>query len=437
MKRRAAILSHLAALLGGLGLAICLAVMVPVKRDSQSEPASPPERREGGDASMADTGKQGRAEPKAGRRAADFRAAWRLLALRTDPIATRLENQRKLLTEWAQVDLAGAMDAAMAEAWDDDVNGREEHPLVGALQKGFRADPLGAWKLIQSGRYGAGAMLLRKEWINSVAYSDPVLVVSMLNEMSVGLRREAISSAMIGAKGDRDKMSEMIAKLATFPPGAETEELIRFASVSIPDGGDPALLLGKWSGLAAGPQRTAALLAWGASLRNADRETLDAQWQGISEAERGDAARALIAQLRPDSPALLPVLDTAMAAGEWDSISRLGPGLLLRYKGEPRELAEWTMQLPERDEVMLLFKQATSQYLTHDFAGAKNWVEAMEQGGRRDQALFQYVKAALEQQRSPAESEWATGQITDPDMKASAEKWQVMWEEHMRKRQGE
>ena len=211
MKRRAAILSHLAALLGGLGLAICLAVMVPVKRDSQSEPASPPERREGGDASMADTGKQGRAEPKAGRRAADFRAAWRLLALRTDPIATRLENQRKLLTEWAQVDLAGAMDAAMAEAWDDDVNGREEHPLVGALQKGFRADPLGAWKLIQSGRYGAGAMLLRKEWINSVAYSDPVLVVSMLNEMSVGLRREAISSAMIGAKGDRDKMSEMTA----------------------------------------------------------------------------------------------------------------------------------------------------------------------------------------------------------------------------------
>ncbi|WP_367872761.1 hypothetical protein [Luteolibacter sp. Populi] len=413
--------SHVLALLAGGAMALGTALV---------QPGNPP----GSGGSVRQTGAVANAADEDGatpvrerassglRRSDAFREAWELLAARDEPMAVRLANQRKLLAEWAEVDLAGAMDAAMAEAWDQEDGGNgDPAPLTEAFQKAFMENPLAAWKLIQSGRYGVGAQLLRREWVNSVCIKDGLLVISMLDELPMSLRQEAIGSAAVMAGRSPGKLDEILAKMATFPPGEATDQWIAWAAQSIPDGGDPTELRGQWAGAAPGPARNVAMLTWGASLRMADQDALAEEWAGIPDVERGDAAKAVLNQLNADSRGLLPALNLAMAAGEWDYLAKRAAELLGVRDGLGEQgLEEWVLTLPERPEAEPLFRAAMEQYMGSNPQRAREWIAGMPSDDwHTQQALAEYARRALGQ-GSGREATWALEQIKDPALKAKA-----------------
>ena len=104
----------------------------------------------------------------------EFRAAWAAFSRGRERRAERLPKQKKLLAAWAEIDLEGALDAAMAESWDNDGSGRQDHELLNAFDKVFAARPLDAWALIQSGKWekvppddrhdAAASLLTQLEW---------------------------------------------------------------------------------------------------------------------------------------------------------------------------------------------------------------------------------------------------------------------------------
>ncbi|WP_367873953.1 hypothetical protein [Luteolibacter sp. Populi] len=374
----------------------------------------------------AKTGKRPQAARAGGSRE-EFRAAWELLAESKDPIRVRLQQQQLLLEAWAEVDLEAAMQAALGEAWDDDANKGGEHPLVYAFAKVFAERPLEAWRLIGSGKFGVGAQLLRTQWIQAVAPKHGMLVASMLPELPPSNREAAIMLATRRAGGG-EKLTRIIEQIAGFPPGPETEEWLRLATKAIPDGGDPVELRGRWLGVAEGAKREVAIQTWAASLRQADEAKLAVEWAGIPEAERGEAAKAVLQQLYPDSRGLLPAMNVAMASGEWQLIAKQGPEWLREHEIAPQQLAEWGMTLPERAETVELFHRSVDRYIGEDLPRAREWIAEMPEGDwRRDRALAEYSQQSLWKHGNAEESQWALEQIGNPELRKNAEGWRGDW----------
>lgn len=428
MTRR--IVSHAAALVVGIALAAAVANM-PADSPSNSSSESPASRE-------TRSSRPGQETPKIGSlRSEDYRRAWAAVASKELSILDRRSLQMELLERWAEVDLEGALHAAMAEAWDNDYNpgfsvlGTAGHPLIGAFAKAFAERPLDAWELINSGKFGVGAHILREQWVTSVAAKDGVLLISMLAEVPPGMREFAINRAMDGAKTRPEVLQAILAKLLALPPGEEGESWLKLAASNLPDGGDPVALREQWLNSQEGPSTTLALMSWGASLRRADAATLLKEWEGIPEARRGEAAKAMLSPMNYESKALTTAIDLAMQAGEWEYLAAKAPEQLRWHArhADPVTLAEWAMDLPERPETVELFHRGVDRYIGDDLPRAKGWLEEMEPGDwHRERGLAEYSQQALRRHQDPEASRWALDQITDPALKQAAEGWRQDWE---------
>jgi hypothetical protein len=428
MKRRIA--SHAAALAVGIALAAAVA-RNPADSPSNSSSGSPAARE-------TRTSRTGRETPKIGSlRSEDYRRAWAAVASKELSLLDRRSLQAGLLERWAEVDLESALQAAMAEAWDNDYSpnmselGTAGHPLVSAFAKAFAERPLDAWELINSGKFGVGAHILRERWVTSVAAKDGVLLVSMLAEVPASMREFAINRAMEEAKTRPEVLQTILAKLLALPPGEESESWLKMAASNLPDGGDPVALREQWLNSQEGPSTTLALMSWGASLRRADAATLLMEWKGIPEARRGEAAKAMLSPMNYESKALTTAIDLAMQAGEWDFLAAKAPEQLRQnaHHTDPVALAEWAMNLPERPETVELFHRAVDRYIGDDLPRAKGWLEEMEPGDwQRERGLAEYSQQALRRHQDPEASRWALDQITDPALKQAAEGWRQDWE---------
>lgn len=78
---------------------------------------------------------------------ATFYAAWNALPDQKLSPKDRILAQRKILAEWAKVDLAAAMEMAISEGWDDSAHGLalgdtyRQGPYASALKDAFLANP--------------------------------------------------------------------------------------------------------------------------------------------------------------------------------------------------------------------------------------------------------------------------------------------------------
>jgi hypothetical protein len=428
MKRRIA--SHAAALVVGIALAAAVANM-PADSPSNSSGESPAARE-------TRSSRPGRETSKIGTlRSEDYRRAWAAVASKELSLLDRRSLQVGLLERWAEVDLEGALQAAMAEAWDNDYNpgfsvlGTAGHPLIGAFSEAFAERPLDAWELINSGKFGVGAHILREQWVTSVAAKDGVLLISMLAEVPPSMREGALNRAMEEAKTRPEVLQAILAKLLALPPGEESDSWLKVAASNLPDGGDPVALRENWLNAQDGSPRTLALMSWGANLRRADEATLLKEWENIPEARRGEAAKAMLSPMNYESKALTTAIDLAMQAGEWDFLAANAPEQLRwhAHHTDPVKLAEWAMELPERPETVELFHRAVGRYIGDDLPRAKGWLEQMEPGDwRRERGLAEYSQQALRRHQDPEASRWALDRITDPALKQAAEGWRQDWE---------
>ncbi|WP_035609749.1 hypothetical protein [Haloferula sp. BvORR071] len=430
MKTSTRIITHAAAVAVGIALAAAIATK-PAEASGSAE-ASLTER-----ATASRESQPGRTVAARKPKAEDYRRAWQAVAAKEHNILDRRSLQLSLLARWAEVDLQGALEAAMAEAWDNDYNpgfavyGTAGHVLIDAFGKAFQERPLEAWALISSGRFGAGSAILREQWITSLAKRDGGLVLSMLGEMPPGKREFAINAVMNEAETNPAKMKELLAKLVANGSGAQTEDWLKIAAAHLPDGGDPAALREEWAALPEGAPRTLALMTWAASLKRADAATLRSEWERIPEEQRGEAAKAIYLPMNAGSPELMTAMSLVMQAGEWDFLKDKATDDFRFYamRADPVKMAEWALDLPERPETVEFFHRAVDRYIGDDMPRAKDWLEAMEPGDwHRERGLAEYSQQALRRHDDPEGSRWALDQITDPALKKMAEGWRGDWE---------
>jgi len=434
MKRSVRIVSHLAAV--GIGIAIAASAA----GFSSRKPTAAPEPENPGNATRAGTGGRApnaRKESKPSLDAKDFRKAWDAVAARKLSSRDRKVLQKQILGKWAQVDLEGALDAAMKEAWDGgnvSVAGRYyfSDSLLTAFSQAFSDRPLDAWALIQSGKYGVGSQLLRSQWLASVSQTNGLLVVSMLGELPGSLQKQAVEAAMKGVKINPEREA-ILAKIIA-QAGESHDDWIQAAFKNLPDGGDPSALRERWAALPEGSARKVAMMEWGVSLRTMDGDKLTTELGNLPADAKAEATQVMLSQLTGKSPGLLSALDFAMATDQWGSLAESSAPQLASFGEQnhmdPLKLAEWGCNLPERPDTVEIYHKAVGRYIRDDLPRAKEWLEAMPEGSwQRENGLAEFSQQALWRKNDPASSQWALDSISDPAVRAAAAKWRHDWEE--------
>lgn len=368
-------------------------------------------------------------------RSAEFRRAWK--AVRDARLKTpeRLATQKQLLAEWAKRDLASALDAALEEAWDDDVDRDYGYvwPLGDAFRNAFAEDPEQAWGLIASGRYGIAAGMLRHLWLSSAGERHALLVASKLDGFSWHFQNEAINACSQGfySTPDKEKRAEILHALAGHPSDlVSVERLALFVSeqVAVEDlqvsatEGDPAgnrILMAK-------------ARAWGTRMSMTHPGELQAALDGIPEDLVSHALAGAVDGLPyDDSERLFPMLDLAAENHVWEAISDGDTIDRLQYIArhtDPREIADWVTSLPPEPSLYQVIHRGVEPFFQKDMQGAREWIASIEEPMWRDRAYGEYSQQALNGRKDPAASRWALDRIQDPEFRARAEGWRRDWE---------
>lgn len=418
----------LAALIGGsLGAGSKQAATTRDSTASSSAISRPDRPDRPGRPAATKRGERDAAEP--GLRSKDYKAAWDAIGFRNVTVQERSQLQRMVLAEWAETDLEGAMKAALASTWDGERGEGTVENLLWSFNAAFGKRPLEAWDIIQSGRLGLGASLLENQWVSSTVHKDPMLVMSVFEDLPARSKGNTLSNIASMAKNDPAMRAEFLAKLGKLPQTEQYSSWVGEVVKVLGPTGTPAEIALKLSEATTDQQKTLFIHEFGASLRDADAASMKAEWSKLPADLQARAARSLLHHA--DASKNIPqIMDLFVETADWKSLGEQASKLkdYARQSGNPAEVAAWAMKLPERPETTQLFHRAIEPYIQSDPAGARSWIESMPaQDWRRDRALAEYSQQQLWKIRNEQESRWALDQISNPTLKAEATKWRADW----------
>jgi hypothetical protein len=359
-------------------------------------------------------------------RSAEFRAAWNQLKRRPLERNARDASESKLLAQWVEIDPVAAMKTVTEE--------RDGWTMSGAFRDYFAQHPLDAWKVFASGRIGPNISGLEQAWAKVAAKKDPKLVTSLLGEMPPGLQRSAMGDIFMA--GDYDAMRQNILEAIHAVSDPVRSAALATAAYKMMDSTEPTeVLRSQWSALPAGsPDRTAAMAAWASTLRGKDAAGISSEFAILPESERAGAAKALLASIGQDVPALLPALNQVIASGQWDYLDQSALGKTSGTR-RPQELAEWAMNLPDRPEALGLFQEMTGAYVRGDPDAARAMLEALPEGDwRRENGMAQIYGKDLWSDNNVDRFNARIATLTDPGAIRSAESARYRYEIAMGKK---
>lgn len=368
--------------------------------------------------------------------ATDFRTAWDSVKTRKLKWRDRMTLQKQILAKWAEVDLEGALDAVMKEAWDGgniSVGGTHyfPDPLLEAFSQVFSDRPLDSWTLIQSGKYGVATQLLRSQWLASVSKTDGLLVASMLKTLPASLQVMAVRSMMDGATAGPG-LESILAKIIE-QSDEEHPEWIGEAFKRLPSDGDSRELRDRWTKSPEGNARKVTMMEWAATLQKMDAVKLAAELTSVPTDAQKEAIQVMLFQIKGNSPGLLAALDHAISVGELQAVSTASPSMIDTF-GETgmlasEKLAEWGRSLPESPDTVDMYQRAIGRFIRDDLPRARRWLEEMPEGSwQRENGLAEFARQALVRKNDPTSTQWALDAITDPEVKARSTKWRQDWE---------
>lgn len=437
MKPAFKIATHAAAVLLGIALA---AIVLPALRsrgddDSAGKSASTPSADDA--AAKAAKNKQGKSSSggTGNSRAAAYRAAWAALPKEPLNLKQRMAAQQRLLTEWAKIDLEGALAAYLGEAWDArDPRYNRPNPLADAFLPAFQEHPAESWKVIAKDRMSAN--LLGGVWLQAALSRDPELAISLLGEVPEqfhrNLLRQIFDERFPTVKGRGD---EFLVKLASSGSPAQVEKWMQEIYRQSPQAVDPATLSAQWAtGDGAGTGATGRpspqqMAAWASAVGKADAATLAAEWEKVPEADRGQAARMLLSQVDNQSPALLDAIDLAIDAGEWTALSQGVCDKLRGFQTDKKALLDWALGLPPKEEVRLIFNLAISEQLLAEPEAGRAWLEQLPAGDwHRESGFVEMMLGSLWVRGDTAAAQRAIDSITDPATRHQAETDRYNWQ---------
>lgn len=379
---------------------------------------------------------------------AAFRAAWAALPDQKLKTKDRIAAQRKLLAEWAKVDLEGAMEAAISEGWNDSAAGislgntYRQGPYASALKGAFLENPEQSWAIIQSDRLGLGRSMLRHAWLEAMA-QKPLVLASKLGEISWRERGEVISSLRYNRLHDVTQ-EQLFQELSRYPEDViETADLLQFIPTPSPEDARNALAGvtdfesrgGKLSLLSYGKALNQSFLSSESNFQENFAQVIG-QIEELPHAAQGALLYGLYTDFDEDSyrggrsEKTLALLDELIAGEHWDLVNRREVVRQFKYGTSDLSLEEraaWVTELPERRETFEIFYRGIEGYVGANMDLAWEWIQEFPADHWRDQALAVYSQEALNRHEDYEASQRALNAIQNPNVRRAAESWRPEW----------
>ncbi|MEK7951558.1 hypothetical protein [Luteolibacter soli] len=380
-----------------------------------------------------------RFKPSTSWKGGEFARAWKALPTAKLTTGERIQTQRELLKQWAEVDLAAAIDAALAEAWDSD-NGNyydPTGPLLQSLAEALAKDPAYSWDMLHGRQFDLGTGMLRFVWIRAVGQKDPIFLASKMGELSWRDREKAINACRMNLQAGSETATKLFETLSRLPEDVVSAEDLLTFSDGVTSPLSPEEFQQTILSLAGQNDRMAKLRAiqWGQMLSSKDPSEINAQLSAIPQALRWEVEWA--AFTTPDvtgagkNTNTLALAGLLVQDGAWDKLeSRTTVSQLqsLASNGAAKEVADFATTLPVRKETTELFHRSVDHYLRENMDTARDWMAGLPAGEWRDRAYAEYSQQALNAHNNPEASRWALDQIGNPTFKGEAESWRSQWE---------
>lgn len=366
----------------------------------------------------------------------EYEAAWAAISGMNWTRAQRFAYQSKLLGEWAEVDLEGALKAALAESWRDGSLrvGGESFPFRNAFASVFVDRSEDVWKMIQSHSVGVlETSILLDAWSTTLISAEPDAFLGYLREMDQSETLTALEPVWRSGKdsGFHSKILDILArKLAD---GMSLEELDSPFFSNVGKAFTQDQLLERISRSPDGALFETKILAgcFAETLGGKSSGEIAAVLDSLPSDLRGPLAKSLLTANSMDKELLQTALDTMVASGNWalfvDSETARAMRAIQRT-ADPVDLAEWSLALPPRQETSEIFHRGVEPYIRKNPEGAWNWIQSMDDGYWKDRALAEYSQINLHVYNDPEKSAAALEQIRDAGFRGRAEGWRKDWE---------
>lgn len=375
----------------------------------------------------------------------DFEQMWQTLPEQVLSNQDRIIAQQRLLHEWAKVDLEGAMKAALLESWENEFGQRpyrRSGPLARAFAKEFSRDPERSWNLIQSGKFGAGASLLRHTWYQALQASNPEFLVQKLAEVPVSDLKVVVRKISNSEHHLKDTKDKVLAALLNLP---EHYVALQDLKPFLPDPNSAEIkeTLAKRNDFSERERKMlVSQLIGKRTLYSSDEgipqivASLQESAEGLPSNIKGEIFFQALVGSQEDrfysSPShaesTLQLIDLMIENENWAYLEKqqTQQRLHLQTKSLPDgEVAAWAANLPEREELTGLFHRGVDDYIRDNMDSAWDWIQEFPPGRWRDRAFAEYSQQALHIHGDNEASRRALDAIADPDFQREAESWRA------------
>jgi hypothetical protein len=429
MKPLAKVALHLA-----VGIAAFLLVPVVIRQGVRTEVSSSHAARSHAPAEKSSTPARAKSAVAA-MTSADYRAAWDAVPNMGWDKEKRIAWQDRLLKEWAEVDLEGALAAAFAET-----RTRSGYRIMGetfvfhrAFSDVFMDRSEDVMKLVQDRRLGIlESSLLLEAWGTTLLARDKDLYLTYIRDLG----DNDFIRALGVAEGERDKvaLSKLLEAVSVKASGGMSldgvdRNLIGIAGVFSQD--ELLERLRSSTGAMTGLYTKLLAANYAGTSITANGEEVTARIGSLPEDQRGPFARALLTADTKNAELLQTALEHLMDHEQWQLLTPPETSQAMRNmreKADPVVLSEWAMSLPHRQETNEMFHRGVEPRIRKSPEEAWGWIQGMEDGYWKDRALAEYSQINLHLFNDPEKSATALGQIQDPEFLKIARGWRQGWE---------
>lgn len=426
MKPLPLIASHILVLL--IAFFICRGVVGRTKDRSSSSPdttttPSPSSARFSAD--QAD-------EPRSlhNRNPAEYAAAWESLASKRLSRTERQRLQVELLQAWAEVDLKGALTAALQEPWHEiSWRGNIEELLKKGFAEAFLDQSPAVWDLINNQDLGIlETALIRNTWIQIAIDKDPQLIVAKLPAFRGSALTRAVRTLADRATSpaEAQKLWQVVANLDL----DNTEQSLLLDVGRITSGSHSITQLQELLSSDNSSLQTIAATSLAIRMAGEDADKALASIPDVPEHLRKTYTFDLLNNANENHDVIAGALNQLIDDEHWDLIANPVTAQrvkLLAQAGDAAAMSDWAVQLPEKIEAKELIHRSVAVFAGKDPDAAWSWLADLPDGLWRDRAYAEFSQQALWSHKDPSRSREALNQISDPTFQKEAERWRNEW----------
>ncbi|YCM45819.1 hypothetical protein V2O64_07300 [Verrucomicrobiaceae bacterium 227] len=379
----------------------------------------------------------------------EFRSVWDSLPDQQLSREDRIKAQRRILEDWALVDLEGAMKAMLGESWWEGprsrmMEGQLEGPFAPVFAKAFAADPDGSWELITSGELGVGANMLRHVWCR-VMQANPLMLAGKLAEVPASELKTVLDSlahADLDGPGVRAGVVKALTKLPEskismrdimrfLPEISRDEAASNFRAVTDFSTREGELALYQYGQRHFFDEK----LEWVRSYDEGKLAEMKTVVDRLPHETQGKFIYGLIAGgfehefLVGRGDRTVDLLNLMVEGEHWETLERaqslqqVSAGLGMTAEAR----AAWAVGLPQKEEAAEVFEYSIRPYIQGHHEESWDWIQKFPEGMWRERALVQYADILGSLHEFEA-TRRAIGEIRDPEARKVAEENYALYE---------